>query len=80
MYQIWYQRQIGPELIKVFDDNTWSEISSFTIVRNPLQRLVSAWRDKLGPMAEGDLLADKVRFFVSCIFSVFFYLNFDLIV
>ena len=64
MYEIWYENKIGPELELVPRD---VKFPSFTFVRNPLERLISAWREKLGPLADGDLLENKVKYFVGLI-------------
>ena len=62
MYEIWHENNIGPELQLVPRDLGYP---SLTFVRNPLERLISAWREKLGPLADGDLLDNKVKYFVS---------------
>ena len=79
MYKVWYERNLGPELMEAPEDYTWNHQPSFTIVRNPLHRLVSAWREKLGPMTEGDLLADKANFFVINFSFYLFFLNIHLL-
>ena len=77
MYEIWYENKIGPELQLVPRDVKYP---SLTFVRNPLERLISAWREKLGPLADGDLLDNKVKYFVSfflfLIFNISFFLSF----
>ena len=42
-------------------------LPSFTVVRNPIDRVVSAWREKLGPLDFGDLLSEKIKYFVGFI-------------
>ena len=42
-----------------------TSLPKFAVVRNPLNRIVSAWRDKFGPNTKNDSLTEKRTFFVS---------------
>ena len=46
-------------------------LPSFAVVRNPLSRVVSAWRDKFGPNTKNDSMGEKQNFWVSI--SIFAY-------
>ena len=76
MFEIWHRRNLAPELrlMSELDIGRRKMFPSFTIVRNPLHRLVSAWREKLGPLTDGDVLFNKVKYYV--VFSSFFWSNF----
>ena len=72
MFEIWHRRNLAPELrlMSELDIGKRKMFPSFTIGRNPLHRLVSAWREKLGPLTDGDVLFNKVKYYV--VFSSFF--------
>ena len=72
MLETWYERKWAPELRLLANKEAKQlhQLPSFTIVRNPLHRLVSAWREKLGPLSDGDVLAEKVYFFVGFVVFV----------
>ena len=66
MKEVWHSKEIGPELEQINSHQSLElNLPSFTIVRNPVYRFVSAWREKLGPFQEGDLISGKEVFFVS---------------
>ena len=65
MREVWYSRDFGPELGLINSDQSLElNLPSFTIVRNPIYRFVSAWREKLGPFQEGDTISGKEKIFV----------------
>ena len=49
--------------------------SKLVYIRDPLDRLVSAWKDKLGPLQPGDSVEQKKLFYVF-IFQIYFSLYF----
>ena len=63
MKQIWVDNNYGSELDEIKNFKKFRNLPSFTIVRNPIERVVSAWREKVGPLASGDSLSEKVMFF-----------------
>ena len=67
MEMIWVRKSLGPNIIDFFQRD---KSPSFTVVRHPLYRLVSAWLEKLGPMEPGHSERDKALHFVSVISAV----------
>ena len=73
----WWKFQFGPEMSQVsmvmrrkkipteHQVMTVQQWPKFAVVRDPLDRIVSAWREKLGPLAKGDTLNDKIKFWVN---------------
>ena len=62
MKSIWSEQEWGPNIIKV---SKRDDFPSFTVVRHPIYRLVSAWLEKLGPMEPGHSEKDKSLNFVN---------------
>ena len=73
MNVIWVQKALGPYVLNVSERD---ENPSFTVVRHPIYRLVSAWLEKLGPMEPGHSERDKALQFVGffCLFLFLFLL------
>ena len=63
METIWVQKALGPNFIDLFQRD---KSPSFTVVRHPIYRLVSAWLEKLGPIEPGHSEKDKDLHFVIC--------------
>ena len=64
MKEVWLHPRWAPELEGFVNVTQFLHLPSFTIVRNPIDRVVSAWREKLGPLDSSDLLSEKVLFWV----------------
>lgn len=69
MVNFW-KNQWEPEMLRLADYNTSDaqelveKLPKFAVVRHPLSRLVSTWRDKFGPDTKGDNVGEKQFFFV----------------
>ena len=61
MEMIWVRKSLGPNIISFPKRNN---SPSFTVVRHPIYRLVSAWLEKLGPVEPGHSERDKTFQFV----------------
>ena len=78
MVNFW-KNQWEPEMLRLADYNTSDaqelveKLPKFAVVRHPLSRLVSTWRDKFGPDTKGDNIAEKKYFFVKIISNLCYF-------
>ena len=63
MKEVWADNNYGSQMEQIRSYKDFRYLPSFTFVRNPIDRVISAWREKLGPLSSSDSLAEKVMFF-----------------